>query len=62
MRERERGPRGLRKNGRADRRAAGRLWVVRGQSDGVTVFAVADAKAVKSVRVGRVPYGVVMDE
>lgn len=43
-------------------KAEQRLWVVNGMSDDVTVIDVADAKAVKSIPVGRVPYGVVIVE
>jgi YVTN family beta-propeller protein len=38
------------------------LWVVNGLSDDVTVVDVAAAKAIKSIPVGRVPYGVVIVE
>jgi PQQ-dependent catabolism-associated beta-propeller protein len=43
-------------------RAEARLWVVNGLSDDVTVIDVADAKAIKSIPVGRVPYGVTLVE
>jgi len=43
-------------------RAEQRLWVVNGLSDDVTVVDVAGAKAVKSIPVGRVPYGIVIVE
>ncbi len=43
-------------------KAEQRLWVVNGLSDDVTVIDVAEAKALKSVPVGRVPYGVVIVE
>lgn len=43
-------------------KAEARLWVVNGLSDDVTVVEVAGAKAVKSVPVGRVPYGLVIVE
>jgi PQQ-dependent catabolism-associated beta-propeller protein len=43
-------------------KAAARLWVVNGLSDDVTVVDVAAAKAIKSIPVGRVPYGVVIVE
>jgi PQQ-dependent catabolism-associated beta-propeller protein len=39
-----------------------RLWVVNGLSDDVTVVDTAAAKAIKSIPVGRVPYGVVIVE
>jgi PQQ-dependent catabolism-associated beta-propeller protein len=42
--------------------AQARLWVVNGLSDDVTVVDVAGAKAIKSIPVGRVPYGVVVVE
>ena len=43
-------------------KAEARLWVVNGLSDDVTVVDVAGAKAVKSIPVGRVPYGLVLVE
>jgi len=43
-------------------KAQARLYVVNGLSDDVTVVDVAGAKAVKSVPVGRVPYGLVIVE
>ncbi|WP_298830753.1 PQQ-dependent catabolism-associated beta-propeller protein [uncultured Piscinibacter sp.] len=43
-------------------KAERRLWVVNGLSDDVTVVDVAGAKAVKSIPVGRVPYGLVIVE
>ncbi len=43
-------------------KAQARLWVVNGLSDDVTVVDVAGAKAVKSIPVGRVPYGLVLVE
>ncbi|MDH5539082.1 MAG: PQQ-dependent catabolism-associated beta-propeller protein [Rhizobacter sp.] len=43
-------------------KAEARLWVVNGLSDDVTVVDVAGAKAIKSIPVGRVPYGVVIVE
>jgi PQQ-dependent catabolism-associated beta-propeller protein len=43
-------------------KAEARLWVVNGLSDDVTVVDVAAAKAIKSIPVGRVPYGVVIVE
>lgn len=43
-------------------KAEARLWVVNGLSDDVTVVDVARAKAIKSVPVGRVPYGLVIVE
>ena len=43
-------------------KAGARLWVVNGLSDDVTVVDVAGAKAIKSIPVGRVPYGVVLVE
>lgn len=43
-------------------KAEARLWVVNGLSDDVTVVDVAGAKAIKSIPVGRVPYGVVVVE
>lgn len=43
-------------------KAEQRLWVVNGLSDDVTVVDVAGAKAIKSIPVGRVPYGVVLVE
>jgi YVTN family beta-propeller protein len=36
--------------------------VVNGLSDDITVVDIASAKAIKSVPVGRVPYGVVLVE
>jgi PQQ-dependent catabolism-associated beta-propeller protein len=39
-----------------------RLFVVNGLSDDLTVVDVKGAKAVKTIPVGRVPYGVVLDE
>ncbi|HET9643559.1 MAG TPA: PQQ-dependent catabolism-associated beta-propeller protein [Burkholderiaceae bacterium] len=43
-------------------KGAARLWVVNGLSDDVTVVDVAQAKAIKSIPVGRVPYGVAIVE
>lgn len=43
-------------------KAQARLYVVNGLSDDVTVVDVAGAKALKSVPVGRVPYGLVIVE
>ncbi len=43
-------------------KAEARLLVVNGLSDDVTVVDVAGAKALKSIPVGRVPYGVVIVE
>jgi PQQ-dependent catabolism-associated beta-propeller protein len=43
-------------------KAQARLYVVNGLSDDVTVVDVAGAKAVKSIPVGRVPYGLVIVE
>ncbi|HNW61470.1 MAG TPA: PQQ-dependent catabolism-associated beta-propeller protein [Piscinibacter sp.] len=43
-------------------KAEARLWVVNGLSDDVTVVDVAAAKAIKSIPVGRVPYGLVVVE
>lgn len=43
-------------------KAQARLWVVNGLSDDVTVVDVAGAKAIKSIPVGRVPYGLVLVE
>lgn len=43
-------------------KAEARLWVVNGLSDDVTVVDVALAKAIKSIAVGRVPYGLVIVE
>ncbi len=43
-------------------KSGARLWVVNGLSDDVTVVDVAAAKAIKSIPVGRVPYGVVIVE
>jgi PQQ-dependent catabolism-associated beta-propeller protein len=43
-------------------KAEARLWVVNGLSDDVTVVDVAAAKAIKSIPVGRVPYGLVINE
>lgn len=43
-------------------RAESQLWVVNGLSDDVTVVDVAGAKAIKSIPVGRVPYGVAIVE
>jgi PQQ-dependent catabolism-associated beta-propeller protein len=43
-------------------KAQARLYVVNGLSDDVTVVDVAAAKAIKSVPVGRVPYGLVIVE
>ena len=43
-------------------KAEARLWVVNGLSDDVTVVDVAGAKAIKSIPVGRVPYGLVVVE
>jgi YVTN family beta-propeller protein len=43
-------------------KAEARLFVVNGLSDDVTVVDVAGAKAIKSIPVGRVPYGVAIVE
>jgi YVTN family beta-propeller protein len=43
-------------------KAENRLWVVNGLSDDVTVIDVAAAKALKSIPVGRVPYGALLVE
>jgi len=43
-------------------KAEARLWVINGLSDDVTVVDVAAAKAIKSIPVGRVPYGLVVVE
>jgi PQQ-dependent catabolism-associated beta-propeller protein len=43
-------------------KAEARLFVVNGLSDDLTVVDVAGAKAIKSIPVGRVPYGVVVLE
>jgi len=43
-------------------KAERQLWVVNGLSDDVTVVDVAGAKAIKSIPVGRVPYGLVVVE
>ena len=43
-------------------KAQNRLWVVNGLSDDITVVDVAGAKAVKSIPVGRVPYGALLVE
>ncbi len=43
-------------------KAEARVWVVNGLSDDVTVVDVASAKALKSIPVGRVPYGLVIVE
>ena len=43
-------------------RAEARLYVVNGMSDDITVVDVAAAKAIKSIPVGRVPYGLVIVE
>jgi len=43
-------------------KAEAQLWVVNGLSDDVTVVDVAGAKPIKSIPVGRVPYGVVVVE
>lgn len=43
-------------------KAESQLWVVNGLSDDVTVVDVAGVKAIKSVPVGRVPYGVLLVE
>jgi len=43
-------------------KAEARAYVVNGLSDDVTVVDVAGAKAIKSVPVGRVPYGLVIVE
>lgn len=43
-------------------KAETRLYVVNGLSDDVTVVDVAGAKAIKSIAVGRVPYGLVVVE
>jgi YVTN family beta-propeller protein len=43
-------------------KAEARLYVVNGLSDDITVVDVAAAKAIKSIPVGRVPYGLVVVE
>jgi YVTN family beta-propeller protein len=43
-------------------RAGDRLWVVNGLSDDITVVDVPAAKAIKSIPVGRVPYGALLVE
>lgn len=43
-------------------KAEKQLWVVNGLSDDVTVVDVAGVKAIKSIPVGRVPYGLVVVE
>jgi PQQ-dependent catabolism-associated beta-propeller protein len=43
-------------------KAEARLYVVNGLSDDITVVDVAGAKAIKSIPVGRVPYGLVLVE
>jgi len=43
-------------------KAEARLYVVNGLSDDITVVDVAGAKAIKSIPVGRVPYGLVVIE
>ncbi|HKX93920.1 MAG TPA: PQQ-dependent catabolism-associated beta-propeller protein [Methylibium sp.] len=43
-------------------KAEKQLWVINGMSDDVTVVDTASAKALKSVPVGRVPYGLVIVE
>ena len=43
-------------------KAEARLYVVNGLSDDITVVDVAGAKAIKSIPVGRVPYGLVVVE
>jgi PQQ-dependent catabolism-associated beta-propeller protein len=43
-------------------KAGDRLWVVNGLSDDVTVVDVPAAKAIKSIPVGRVPYGALLVE
>jgi PQQ-dependent catabolism-associated beta-propeller protein len=43
-------------------KAEARLYVVNGLSDDITVVDVAAAKAIKSIPVGRVPYGLVIVE
>jgi len=43
-------------------KAEKQLWVVNGLSDDVTVVDVAGTKAIKSIPVGRVPYGLVVVE
>ena len=43
-------------------KAEARLYVVNGLSDDVTVVDVAAAKPIKSIPVGRVPYGLVVVE
>jgi len=43
-------------------KAGDRLWVVNGLSDDVTVIDVTTAKAIKSIPVGRVPYGALLVE
>jgi PQQ-dependent catabolism-associated beta-propeller protein len=43
-------------------KAEARLFVINGLSDDMTVVDVAGAKAIKSIPVGRVPYGVVVVE
>ena len=39
-----------------------KLYAVNGLSDDLTIIDVASAKALKTVKVGRVPYGVVVVE
>jgi PQQ-dependent catabolism-associated beta-propeller protein len=43
-------------------KAESQLWVINGLSDDVTVVDVEGVKAIKSIPVGRVPYGVVIVE
>jgi YVTN family beta-propeller protein len=43
-------------------RDGSRLYVANGLSDDVTVVDVASAKALKTIPVGRVPYGVLIDD
>jgi len=43
-------------------RDGSRLFVANGLSDDVTVIDVAQAKAIKTIPVGRVPYMVVVDD
>jgi PQQ-dependent catabolism-associated beta-propeller protein len=43
-------------------KAEARLWVVNGLSDDVTVVDVAAARPIKTIAVGRVPYGLVVVE
>ena len=43
-------------------RDGSRLFVVNGLSDDMTVIDTASGKAIKTVPVGRVPYGVLIDD